>query len=103
VRRLVEEQRIPIDVGDYDARTPLHLASGEGRQLYIIVPRTMCLTTSVSRCIARAGRRGWHGTVQRACRTAYVNRVAREIPSDLLTCTRAGCLSSPTCCRPASR
>ena len=30
MRRLVEEQRIPIDVGDYDARTPLHLSSAEG-------------------------------------------------------------------------
>ena len=33
VKRLVEEQKIPIDVGDYDSRTPLHLAAGEGRQV----------------------------------------------------------------------
>ena len=48
MRRLVEEQRIPIDVGDYDARTPLHLAAGEGRQVYV-APRTMCLTMCVPR------------------------------------------------------
>tara|TARA_B100000768_G_scaffold30221_1_gene28685 strand:- start:306 stop:605 length:300 start_codon:yes stop_codon:yes gene_type:complete len=33
VKRLVEEQKIPIDVGDYDSRTPLHLAAGEGRHV----------------------------------------------------------------------
>ena len=33
--RLVEEQNIPIDVGDYDSRTPLHLAAGEGRQVLL--------------------------------------------------------------------
>ena len=53
MRRLVEEQRIPIDVGDYDARTPLHLASGEGRQVYISatyhVPHHICASVYSSR------------------------------------------------------
>ena len=31
VQRLVETERVPVCVADYDARTPLHLAAGEGR------------------------------------------------------------------------
>ena len=38
VQRLVEEQKISIDVGDYDSRTPLHLAAGEGRHVTTLVP-----------------------------------------------------------------
>ena len=33
VQRLVETERVPVCVADYDARTPLHLAAGEGRQV----------------------------------------------------------------------
>ena len=76
VMRLVEEQNIPIDVGDYDSRTPLHLAAGEGRQVL--------LSTLVPYMPHRV-REGRHrGAVQRANRSVRVPLLG--IPCDSLTC-----------------